>query len=374
KVVVLGGGMVGGVIARDLSKDADIKVVVADKDPKVLAQISGPIEPIEADLSDMERVKGIVRDYDLVVGAVPGFLGQRVLKAVIEAGKDYSDISFMPEDPRELDGLAKEKDVTAVVDCGVAPGMSNMIVGRLHEELDRTDEVLIFVGGLPTIRTWPYEYKAPFSPIDVIEEYTRPARYMRDGRRVTMPALSEPEMVELPGVGTLEAFNTDGLRSLLFTIDCPDMKEKTLRYPGHVDKMLVLRETGLFGTEMVEAGGVKVRPVDLTCALLFPMWKSDNEEEFTIMRVQVTGRKDGRRVRHTYDLLDRTDRNTGISSMARTTGFPVAIMARLMLNGEYKERGVMVPEFIGKDVNIFRTVLDELKVRGVVFHHSEEEL
>jgi saccharopine dehydrogenase-like NADP-dependent oxidoreductase len=374
-VIVLGGGRVGGAIAKDLASDPDVKVTVADEDPKILTRLSAEasIGTIRSDLSDPQKVKSLAKEHDLVVGAVPGFLGFRAMRAVLEAGKSYCDISFFPEDALQMDHLAKEKGVTALVDCGVAPGLSNMIVGRLHAELDATREVSILVGGLPKARIWPYEYKAPFSPIDVIEEYTRPARYVKDGHVVTMPALSESELVDIPGVGVLEAFNTDGLRSLLKTIKCPNMREKTLRYPGHAEKMKMLRETGFFDKTLMEIDGAKVRTIDLTSRLLFPMWKlEEGEEEFTVMRIEVVGMKDGKMLKHIYDLLDTTDKKTGISSMARTTGFPCAIMTRLLLSGEYERKGVIPPEIVGQDKSVFEKVMAQLHDRGVIFRHDTQ--
>ncbi len=377
RVIVLGGGMVGGVIARDFAKEKDIEVTVADRDENALQRLeeSAPLHTIKADLSEPENVKEIAGNFDLVVGAVPGFLGFRTLKAVIEAGKNYADISFMPENPLELDYLAKENDVVAMGDCGVAPGLSNMLIGHLSAEMDRLEDVKIYVGGLPVVRTWPYEYKAPFSPIDVIEEYTRPVRYRRDGKIITAPALSEPEFIDFPGIGTLEAFNTDGLRTLLDTVDCPNMVEKTLRYPGHRERVLMLRETGFFGREPVEVGGRKIRPIDLTAKLLFPLWKlKEKDEEFTVMRVQVKAEKDGEKVMHTYDLLKRGDIENGLSSMAMCTGYPVSIMVSLILGGEFRESGVIVPEFIGKSPAIFKKFMEKLERKGIVFEHRVEEI
>jgi saccharopine dehydrogenase-like NADP-dependent oxidoreductase len=373
RVIVLGGGMVGRVIAKDLAVDPCIEVSVVDKTPVALARLSSEkaIDIIQADLSNPQRVETLVGNCDLAIGAVPGFLGFQTLRAVLNAGKNYCDISFFPEDALELDALARVKGVTAIVDCGVAPGMSNMIVGRVHAELDATNEVVILVGGLPKARHWPYEYKAPFSPIDVIEEYIRPARYKRDGQIVTLPALSEPELVNIPDVGVLEAFNTDGLRSLLKTIDCANMKEKTLRYPGHAEKMRMLRETGFFNSDPVEIDGMKVRPIDLTSRLLFPMWRLEKgEQEFTVMHVEVAGIKNGRTVKHVYDLLDQTDTATDTSSMARTTGFLCAIVARMLLAGECEKRGVVPPELLGKEKWIFDKVMAQLHDRRVVFRYS----
>lgn len=379
KIVVLGAGMVGSVMARDLADEGRFEVKVADRDAETLARLkqASPVSTETADLSDLSVIRRLAEAADLVVGAVPGFLGFQTMKCVIECRRNMADIAFMPEDMLKLDGLAKEKGVTAVGDCGVAPGMSNLILGRHTAKFDpgHFEEALIYVGGLPRVRTWPFEYKAPFSPIDVVEEYTRPARYVRDGKIVTMPALTEPELVDLPGVGTLESFNTDGLRSLIDTIPCPNMKEKTLRYPGHIEKMRVLRELGLFSETPVEVKGVKVAPRDLTTKLLFPMWKLEpGEEEFTVMRVETQGLEKGIRVHHVYDLLDRTDAKTGYSSMARTTGFPNVIMARLILDGAFGEKGVFPPERFGGNDAIFDAMDKGLRDRGVIFSHRAENL
>ena len=369
-IIVLGGGLVGLVMARDLAADKDINVTVADLNPSIKEHLTPHgIEFVKADLSDADTVTQLIQGYDLVIGSLPGFLGFKNLETVIRAGKDIVDISFMPEDAMALDGLAKEHGITAVVDCGVAPGMSNMIPGYVDSILDKTTDLTIMVGGLPKERSWPYEYKAPFSPIDVLEEYTRPARLVRDGKLVVLPALSEPELVDFPDIGTLEAFNTDGLRSLIFTIDAPNMKEKTMRYPGHIELMRVLRETGFFSQENIELkDGTQVKPLDLTTRLLFPMWKLGPEDrEFTVMRVEVSGLKDDKQVTYVYDLMDRYDEDTGFSSMSRTTGFPAVIMARQVLAGRFTDKGVFPPEFLGRDHELFRLVLAELTKRGVAF-------
>lgn len=377
RVIVLGGGLVGGVMAKDLAKDPHIEVTVADRDEGVLNRLAGeaPVKGVRADLSDAGTMKNLVKDYDQVVGAVPGFMGINMLKAVIEAGKNISDISFAPEDFMDLDDLAKSKGVTAVVDCGVAPGMSNMIIGYVDSLLDETERALILVGGLPVVREWPYEYKIVFSAIDVIDEYLRPSRMVEHGKVVVKPALSDLELIDLPGVGTLEAFNTDGLRSLAYTMDIPFMKEKTLRFPGHVDRMRMLRETGFFSYEPINVKGMSIRPIDVTANLLFPAWKlKEGEREFTVMRIEVEGKKDGKRLLYTYDLLDYFDDKTKTTSMARATGFPCAVMARQIAEGKYDRKGICPPEFVGQNHGVFKTVMEELKKRGVVYNETIKEL
>jgi saccharopine dehydrogenase-like NADP-dependent oxidoreductase len=376
KIVILGGGRVGGAMARDLAGEPRFEVTVVDASAEALRRLEGwGLKTERADLADPAAVGRAVRDHDLVVGAVPGFLGFATLKAVLEADKDIVDISFFDEDPFLLDGLARERGRIAIVDCGVAPGCSNLVLGRMAAELDRVDSFVCLVGGLPAERTWPFEFKAVFSPIDVLEEYTRPARFKRHGQMVTLPALTEVEPVDFPGVGTLEAFNTDGLRTLLRTMDVPSMVEKTMRYPGHADKMRMLRETGFFGTEPLELGGARVRPLDLTARLLFSSWQlGAGEEDFTAMRIVVEGEKEGRRLRRAWDLLDRYDRATGTTSMARTTGYTCTAAVRLVAAGLYDRKGISPPEFVGRDAAAYEFMMRELAARGVVFRETATAL
>ncbi|HMA54974.1 MAG TPA: saccharopine dehydrogenase C-terminal domain-containing protein, partial [Acidobacteriota bacterium] len=295
------------------------------------------------------------------------------LREVIAAGRNIVDISFFPEEALALDEAARAAGVTAIVDCGVAPGMSNMILGY-HAARMKVQRFACYVGGLPFRRQFPFEYKAPFSPADVIEEYIRPARYIENGHLVVKPALSDVENLDFPEIGTLEAFNSDGLRSLLTTIQVPNMIEKTLRYPGHVEHIRALRDSGFFGTEEVEVGRARVRPLDVTSAVLFKHWHlHEEDDEFTVMRIVVAGSAGGRKEEIQYDLFDRRDRSTGFSSMARTTGFPAAAAARLVLAGRFVRTGILPPEYIGADEAAFKAVMDDLAARNVVYRKSERQ-
>ena len=217
KIAVLGAGMVGRTIALDLS--TRFEVTSFDLDPSNLEKLKfkDHISTVQADLANNQDYPQMLALFDMVVCAVPGFMGYRTLEAVINSGKNVVDISFFPEDGLQLNALAISMNVTAIIDCGVAPGMSNLILGRYNEVM-KVNSFECLVGGLPRVRIKPFEYKAPFSPIDVIEEYTRPARYVENGHIVTRPALSDPELVHFDKAGTLESFNTDGLRSILFTM------------------------------------------------------------------------------------------------------------------------------------------------------------
>ncbi|MBN2543427.1 saccharopine dehydrogenase NADP-binding domain-containing protein [bacterium] len=374
KVIVLGCGLVGRAIALDLVKDDDIEVTVADKSNEALVGLkeSAKIKAFKMNLSDKRIVFQLVQDYDLVIGALPGFMGFEALKTVIEAKKNIVDISFLPEDPIVLDDLAKRNGVIAVFDCGIAPGCCNVFMGYVDNILDETESYLCYVGGLPVTRQLPYQYKIVFSPVDVLEEYTRPARFVERGELVTRPALSDPELMDFQGVGTLEAFNTDGLRSLMGTMNAPFMKEKTLRYPGHIELMRIFRETGFFDKEPLKVGDAEIRPIDFTAALLFPKWKlEEGEEDITVMKVVIEGKIKGKRTRYVFNLLDRYDNKTHTTSMARTTGYTCSVVARLIRDGEYTRAGVSPPEYIGQEYNCYHHLMKGLKERGIVF---EEEV
>lgn len=371
-ISVLGSGMVGSAIARDLSLDSTFSVTVADRDPASLRRCASfSVKTREADLADEAQLRSVIADADLVIGAVPGFMGYETLRRVIEAGKNAVDISFFPEDPFSLDALARERGVTAVMDCGLAPGLGNILMGRMNETLDVIETFLCYVGGLPVIRRKPYEYGAVFSPIDVIEEYTRPARYIENGVEVVRPALSDIEEIDFDGIGTLEAFNTDGLRSLAETMTAPNMKEKTMRYPGHVALMKALRDTGFFSKEPIEIAGQRIAPLDFTAKLLFPAWQmAEGEEDLSVMRVVIRGRKGDIWETHTYDLHDRYDTVLGVTSMARTTGYTCAVAARLVADGSYRHPGISPPEFLGASEAVYDALMDGLADRGIAFSHS----
>ena len=377
RIIVLGCGLVGGPMAVDLSKETYFNVTVADINRDTLDKIEKEhgISTIQADLSDPGRISELVKDYDMVLNAVPGFMGFRTLKAIIDAGRNVIDIAFFPEDLFELDNLAKEKGVIAISDIGVAPGMSNVLIGYVDHLLDKTEKAITYVGGLPKVREWPFEYKAVFSPADVIEEYTRPARYIENGIEIIKPALSDPELLKFEGIGTLEAFNSDGLRSLAETIDAPYMIEKTLRYPGHIEIMRILRETGFFGKEKIKVGGAQISPLEFTSKLLFPKWKlEEGEEDITVMKVIVEGQKDNKNFRYTYDLFDTYDPITKVHSMARTTGYTATMAMRMVAKGLYTKKGVSAPEFIGKHKNCVNFLLEGLKERGVIYKELIEEI
>ena len=367
KVAVLGSGMVGSAIAMDLASRHHVTAFdVSNANLELLKKRNPRIETQQADLRDYSSYAQLLASFDIVVTAVPGFMGYKTLEAAINCRKNIVDISFFPEDVLQLDKLAKEKGVTVITDCGVAPGTSNFIIGYHNEEI-KIEALEIYVGGLPKVRKKPFQYKAPFSPADVIEEYTRPARLMENGHIIVRPALSEVEWIDFEDLGTLEAFNTDGLRSLLYTMPhIKNQKEKTMRYPGHVDIILSLKESGFFSETPIDVNGTKIAPLKVTSQILFNEWKLGlEEEELTVMKVKLIGKKDGEQKTIEWNLLDFYDHDTKISSMARTTGYTCTAAVNLLARNLFSGKGVFPPELIGKNKNCFDFVLDYLKERKV---------
>ena len=374
-IIVLGAGMVGSAMAKDLSNNHN--VLLTDLNASVLENVKNSfssIKTLQLDVTNDIELSNAVKDKDLVLSAVPGFLGYKTLEKIIRLKKDVVDISFFPENALDLTELAVENNVTAIVDCGVAPGMDNVILGY-YNETHKLESFECLVGGLPKEKKWPFCYKAPFSPIDVIEEYTRPARYVENGNLIVRPPLTDCEFIEFEKVGTLEAFNSDGLRSIIYTMPhIKDMKEKTLRYPGHVEYVRVLKDSGFFSNEVSK--DFNISPLDFTSKILFKEWKLDPmEEEFTVMRVTLVGTdKSGKKEQIVYDLYDEFCKETNVSSMARTTGYTATAAVNLFLDGLFNEKGVFPPELVGKVKGCYDYFMNYLKERNINYNRTVNKL
>ncbi|HUH62279.1 MAG TPA: saccharopine dehydrogenase C-terminal domain-containing protein [Terracidiphilus sp.] len=359
KVVVLGAGRVGKVIAADLCED--FEVTSADISGNALELLASrcPTKTRVTDLGSADAIAGAVEDADLVISAVPGFMGFQTVKTVIERGKNVVDISFFPEDAFELDELALRRNVIAAVDCGIAPGTPDYLAGYFAGHM-RIHDFEILVGGLHLSRTQPDRYLPTFSPSDVWEEYTRPARYVKDGKVVTMPPLSEPELLGFR-VGdrtlVLEAFNTDGLRSLITTMNgrIPNMKEKTLRYPGHIAYIEEFKRTGRTWIPEKWSPG-------------------DDDDEFTLLQVNIRGAEGGPAKKISYTLFATFDKERQMSSMSRATGYSCTGVARCILDGAYKRTGISPPSYIGEAPGCTDRIFRHLKARNIVFERNDELL
>ena len=349
----IGCGMIGRVMALDISKRHDLYLSDLDKSAlKKVKTLDPTIKTKCFNVNDSERLKSFLKPADIVLLAVPGHMGYKLLKRVIEFKKNIVDISFSPENILSLDKKAKDNNVTVIFDAGLAPGIPNFLLGNINAK-ENVKSFKYFVGGLPKYPKPPYNYKAPFSPIDVVEEYTRPARIMKNGEVITKPALTEIEEKVYQNTGILEGFNTDGLRSILLTMKhIPNMVEKTLRFPGHAK--LISRE--------LESG--KIIPGDKkNLQRLFKIWRLlPNELEFTILDVIIETE-----IRtHNYFLFDETNLKENTSSMARTTGYTASATIDLLDQNIFVEKGVFPPELVGSKSKVVDYLVNFLRQRGII--------
>jgi len=362
KVAVLGAGLIGRTIAIDLYRNGhevscyDLNLTNLNLIPQNINVARNQVNLMSLDFNVT------LKSHDLVISAVPGFMGYKVLKNIIEAKKDCVDISFFAEDYSDLQELADKNNVKIVVDCGIAPGMSNLILGRESQNMT-VKKYKFSVGGLPQTRIPPFEYKAPYSPTDVIEFYTRPVRARENGIDVIKKPLSDIEDLYVDSVGKLEAFETDGLRSLLKSFPhIPNLCEKTIRYPGHATKIDMLKEMGFFKKENIE----------YTSKVLIDEWKMTPEDkDMTIMIAEIEGVDElGETKKISYSLIDKHDGE--FHSMARCTAFTCVAMSELMIMGFIEEFGIHPPENIGKDADSFEFILNYLKKKNVNWIKQEQ--
>ncbi|MFZ0966205.1 MAG: saccharopine dehydrogenase family protein [Candidatus Bathyarchaeia archaeon] len=372
KVLILGCGNIGSVAAEDLDKSlSSIQVVVADKNETRAKDVAerigkGNVSWIQLDVTNHSKLANALKDFDLVMGFLPGKLGYRLTKACIDAGKDLVDVSYMSENPLALTDNAIKASVIIVPDCGLAPGISNILVGHAAAELDKVQAVHIMVGGLPEKPVPPLDCVITWSPENLIDEYMRKARIVKEGKIIEVEALSGLEEIEFPEFGKLEAFYTDGLRTLPQTItDAYDMWEKTLRYPGHAEKIKLLKTLGFFEEEQIDVDGVAVSPRKLTVKLFEQKLRKPEIKDIVALKVEVSGVKNGMQTRYVYHLLDHYDEKRGITAMARTTAYSASIIAQFMLKKALKEKGVVPTEKIGKNNALFQLFLDELEKREI---------
>jgi|TARA_B100000959_G_scaffold283409_1_gene352255 saccharopine dehydrogenase-like NADP-dependent oxidoreductase len=356
KIAVLGGGMVGSLIATELSKDYDITVI--DNELRNLENIKSKIMDVNSEEFPLE-----ILSYNIAINCLPGFMGFKILKTLIDKEISCIDISFMPENCLDLSEMAKTKNCIIVPDAGVAPGLSNLIIGNIVANND-INEIKIMVGGLPKKKNPPWNYKAPFSPIDVIEEYTRPARIKVNGKILVKDALTDIQNFEVENIGELEAFLTDGLRTLLNSdrniSNIPNLSEYTIRYPGHADLIKKLIKDGSFSSDIIQYKNKKITRKERTCMELFKEWKLNDEDEFTFMIILATT-KTGDDI--TYTVYD--ERKNGWSSMSRTTGLTACAFTKLLVNNKISESGIQCPEKLGQTESNYNFVLDYLKEKGI---------
>jgi lysine 6-dehydrogenase len=374
RMLVLGSGLQGSACAYDLLQDKDISEVrLADVHvghlPEFLAPYSGPrLIPTPLDVRDHSAVLGAMRQCDAVMSAIPYYFNYDMARLAVDAGVHFCDLGGNTEivfKQKELDPEARKKNITIVPDCGLAPGMVNILAEHGIKQLDTVDSVKIFVGGLPQHPEPPLNYMLVYSLEGALDYYTTLSWVLRKGKRTQVKALSERESVvfESP-LGELEAFHTaGGLSTMAFRYEgkIPTMEYKTLRYPGHAAIMENIREIGLLGLEPVEVKGMKVVPRDVFIAVVGPRLNKPHGRDIVALRVAVSGTKSGKSATKTFQLVDRYDEAHGVSAMMRTTGYSLAITGLMQVRGEVKPAGVHTPdECIPAD-----TYIAELRKRGV---------
>lgn len=367
QLLLLGSGLIGKTIALDLSTKYQVTVIDTSRQNLGHLKHIANITPVNQDATKVPGIESYINQCDLIIGALPGHLGFNTIKQLIPFGKPIVDLSFFPEDPFELDELAKQFNIPVAMDCGLAPGMSNIICGRYSEEMN-INSFKCMVGGLPQKPKWPFKYKAVFSPRDVIEEYTRPARFVKDGQLAVKEALTDLESFHIDGVGSLEAFNTDGLRTLLKTMTIPNMIEKTIRYSGTTQYLQLLKDMGFFSEHPININDSMVVPLHLTSKLVLPHWEMTSEDrDVTVMKIEINGMKNQQPVQITYDLIDKYDTATQTTSMAKTTGFTCTAIVNYILDGSWQKVGLCPPEMFGQDKLAFNYIMKYLANHGVCY-------
>ena len=371
-VLIIGCGRMGSVAAEDLSLRMDaVDIVVADKNPEAVKETvrkigRSNVSWLQLDAANQKELVGALKDFDLALGFLPPKFGFRLVEACIQAGKSLVDVSYMPENPLVLHEKAVDANVTVVPSCGLAPGISNILVGHAVAELNKVEKVHIWVGGLPEKPVPPLGYTITWSSESLIDEYTSKARIIKGGQIVEVEALSGLEEVDFPRIGRLEAFYTDGLRTLLYTMQGVDeMWEKTLRYPGHAEKIRLLRDLGFFSDEKIAVDGVDLQPRRFTAKLFEKKLHKPDVKDVVALKVEVCGLKNGVKTRHTYTLIDYYDEKSGVTAMARTTAYTASIVAQLILKGSIRLKGVVPPERLGMDKGIYQQIMAELEDRGI---------
>lgn len=372
KALVLGCGLIGKLVAIDLSKD--FEVTVMDPFEKALASLGDrkDIKKLQKSAGDAAALAEAAKDADIVCGLLPSHLEEASQKQILEMGKNYVSPSGYLHS-KGMDEIAKKSGAVAVFDMGIAPGMSNYLVARGGAMVEELDFGCIYVGGIPDKLDPPFNYRTVFCLEDTMGEYCWPAHYVKDNKITEAPALSGLEEIDFPGLGKLEAFFTDGLRSAAENVKGKFVAEKTMRWPGYVDTINILKAAGCFSKEPIVVDGKEVIPFNVTTELFRPLWTlrpEKGDRDLTVMRVVAKGPKDGKYVTNTWDLIDKFDDEQMFHSMARTTGYPCAATVRAVANGMISAPGFHAPESLATNDEFYNYLMPQLAEHGIVFKHS----
>ena len=357
KFLVLGAGTQGSAAAFDLlARDRACEVVIADLrtdalHPALKPWLGDRLTTVRANASCEWEVAAAMEGAAAVLCAFPYYFNHDMARLALDAGAHFTDLggnTAIVERQRGLDSRARAAGLSIVPDVGLAPGMVNILAQGGIDRLDATDSVRLRVGGLPRRPRPPLNYQIVYSLEGMLDYYVTPAEILKDGRRTTVEALSELETLDFPDpVGRLEAFHTGGGTSTLparYEGRIRSLEYKTLRYPGHAHIMRAIRALGLLSDREVEHDGARVNPRKFFIQQVTPLLTNDDGDDLVVARVEVAGERDGRPARIRYDVIDYHDPETGITAMARTTGFSLAIVALMQARGEVTAPGVGTPD------------------------------
>jgi lysine 6-dehydrogenase len=377
KILSIGCGYIGSVLAEEIVHNLDFKKMIIcdstkEKIEETAKKLGNKVFPLELDISNYSNLLEIIDNVDLVIGLSPGRLGFNVMKACVEKKKNLIDLSFMAENPLFFQKSALEGEVIIIPDCGVAPGLSNILIGKASSQLDEVEDVVIYVGGLPQNPVPPLNYKVTWCVEDLFEEYTRKAKIIRNGKTVEVDALEGLEKVEFEGLGKFEAFFTDGVRTLHDTIKANNLWEKTLRYSGHAEKIKLIKKLGLLKKEPITS--INISPWEFMCKFWEENLSFFEEKDFVLMRIKVSGRKGSAKFVHIYEVVDYFDEKRNITAMGRSTAYTAFAVIKLMIENRIGRKGVIPPEILGMDKKLCEEIEHTLKEKGLVIKEKIEKL
>jgi lysine 6-dehydrogenase len=377
KLLSIGCGYIGSVLAEELVNSLDFEELIIcdstkEKIEETAKKLGGKVIPFQLDISKYSNLLAIVDDVDLIIGLAPGRLGFNVMKACVEKKKNLIDLSFMAEDPFLFQDAALKAGVRIIPDCGVAPGLSNMLIGKASSQLDQIEDVIIYVGGLPQDPKPPLNYKVTWCVEDLFEEYTRNAKIVRNGKTAEVEALEGLEEVEFEGFGKFEGFFTDSVRTLHHTIKANNMWEKTLRYPGHVEKIKLIKKLGLLNKKPLKS--INISP----WKFMSKFWEENlsffEYKDVLLMRIQVSGKKNSTKIMHTYEVVDYFDEQRNITAMGRSTAYTAFAVIKLMIENKISKKGLIPPEILGMHKKLFQEIQFTLKKRNLEINCKVEEI
>lgn len=354
--LVLGSGMMGSAIAYDLAHAHGVqKVTLADVDmnraKNAALGIGSPnVHSLVLDVNDHKSVVKAMKNHAVAIGAVSYRCNATLTKAAIEAGIHFCDLGGnddIVEEQLALADEAKARRVTIVPNCGLAPGLANILGARGAELFEAVDSVRMRVGGLPQHPVPPFNYQIVFSVEGLLNEYSGKSTVIRDFKLVQVDTLTEIESIDFPPpFGTLEAFHTSGGASLtprMFEGRARELDYKTIRYPGHCEKFRTLLEIGFGSNEPLSLGSNVLTEREFFIELLKRKLPSAGHD-VVLMRVRIEGTRGGRHQRLTFTMIDFYDETRNISAMMRGTAYPTSVIAQFLAAGVIKTTGAITPE------------------------------